>query len=59
MSNSKDDEVKKSGMILRTDVFYEPEYRELCLQQLNMYNDFISILEGKFEGWTEIWQKQG
>ena len=39
MSNSKDDEVKKSGMILRTDVFYEPEYRELCLQQLNMYNE--------------------
>ena len=39
MSNSKDDAVKKSGVILRTDVFYEPEYRELCLQQLNMYNE--------------------
>ena len=39
MSNSKDEAVKKSGIVLRTDVFYEPEYRELCLQQLNIYNE--------------------
>ena len=39
MSNSKDEDVKKSGVVLRTDVFYEPEYRELCLQQLNIFNE--------------------
>ena len=39
MSQSKEDSVKKSGTVLRADVFYEPEYRELCLQQLNIYNE--------------------
>ena len=25
------------GMVLRSDVFYEAEYRELCIQQLSLY----------------------
>ena len=37
MVSSKDKAVQESGMILRSDVFYEPEYRELCLQQLSLY----------------------
>ena len=37
MVSSKDKTVQESGMILRSDVFYEPEYRELCLQQLSLY----------------------
>ena len=36
---SKEGAVKQSGLILRSDVFYEQEYRELCLQQLNIYNE--------------------
>ena len=39
MSKSKEESVKKSGIVLRTDVFYEQEYRELCLEQLNIYNE--------------------
>ena len=39
MSTSKEGSVKQSGLILRSDVFYEQEYRELCLQQLNIYNE--------------------
>lgn len=39
MAQSKDESVKKSGIVLRTDVFYEQEYRELCLEQLNIYNE--------------------
>ena len=39
MSTSKEGAVKQSGLILRSDVFYEQEYRELCLQQLNIYNE--------------------
>ena len=37
MVSSKDDKVKQSGLVLRADVFYEAEYRELCLNQLNIY----------------------
>jgi timeless len=37
MVSSKDDKVRQSGMVLRSDVFYESEYRELCLQQLSLY----------------------
>ena len=39
MSQSKNESVRKSGIVLRTDVFYEQEYRELCLEQLNLYNE--------------------
>ena len=37
MSKSEDAKVRESAVILRADVFYEPEYRELCLQQLSLY----------------------
>ena len=37
MVSSKDEKVRQSGLILRSDVFYEPEYRELCIQQLSLY----------------------
>jgi hypothetical protein len=37
MSKSEDPKVRESAVILRADVFYEPEYRELCTQQLSLY----------------------
>ena len=37
MQNCKIEEIKKSAEVLCANVFYEPEYRELCLQLLNMY----------------------
>ena len=37
MVSSKDDKVRQSGMVLRADVFYEPEYREVCIQQLSLF----------------------
>ena len=37
MSKSEDPKVRESGVVLRADVFYEPEYRELCTQQLSLY----------------------
>jgi hypothetical protein len=37
MSKSEDPKVRESANILRADVFYEPEYRELCMQQLSLY----------------------
>jgi len=38
MEGSKDSTVKEAGKILMAGVFYEPEYRELCLQQLSTFN---------------------
>ena len=37
MVSSKDEAIRNSGMVLRSDVFYEAEYRELCIQQLSLY----------------------
>ncbi len=38
---------RESGRAMRAAVFYEPEYRELCLQQLSSFNpDRMSI--GKY-----------
>jgi hypothetical protein len=37
MNKSEDPKVRESALILRADVFYEPEYRELCTQQLSLY----------------------
>ena len=37
MTKSEDPKVRESALILRADVFYEPEYRELCMQQLSLY----------------------
>ena len=37
MGKSGDAKVRESAVILRADVFYEPEYRELCMQQLSLY----------------------
>jgi hypothetical protein len=37
MGKSDDAKVRESAVILRADVFYEPEYRELCTQQLSLY----------------------
>ena len=31
-------EIKEAGRVLKASVFYESEYRELCLQQLSSYN---------------------
>ena len=38
MENSSNPEVKEAGRVLKASVFYESEYRELCLQQLSSYN---------------------
>lgn len=38
MVSSKDEKIKDSGLVLRADVFYEPEYRELCLTQLGLFS---------------------
>ncbi len=38
MVSSKDEKIRESGMVLRADVFYEPEYRELCIQQLSLFS---------------------
>ena len=38
MTGSSDPSVKEAGKVLMTGVFYEPEYRELCLQQLSSFN---------------------
>ena len=37
MVSSKDEKIRTSGMVLRSDVFYEAEYREVCIQQLSLY----------------------
>merc|ERR1712018_846964 len=37
MVSSKEEAIRNSGMVLRSDVFYEAEYRELCIQQLSLY----------------------
>ena len=37
MVSSKDQAVQNSGLVLRADVFYESEYREVCIQQLSLY----------------------
>ena len=34
----QDDRVREAGRVIRAGVFYEPEYRELCLQQLSSFN---------------------
>merc|ERR1719367_1462133 len=39
MGQSQDASVRQSSLTLMSDVFYEPEYRELCLQQLSIYNE--------------------
>ena len=38
MSNSKDEDIKKSATVLKASVFFEPEYRELCLMLFNLYS---------------------
>ena len=38
MEGSANPDIKEAGRVLRSSVFYEPEYRELCLQQLSSYN---------------------
>jgi len=44
MSNSESASVRESAVVLRSDVFYESEYRELCLQQFGIYQpDKMSI----------------
>jgi len=44
MEGSKDADIKEAGRVLKASVFYESEYRELCLQQLSSYNpDRMSV----------------
>ena len=44
MEGSKDGDIKEAGRVLKASVFYESEYRELCLQQLSSYNpDRMSV----------------
>ena len=38
MEGSTNPDIKEAGRVLKSSVFYEPEYRELCLQQLSSYN---------------------
>lgn len=38
MEGHKEEGVREAGRVLRASVFYESEYRELCLQQLSTYN---------------------
>ena len=38
MEGSSNPDIKEAGRVLKASVFYEPEYRELCLQQLSSYN---------------------
>lgn len=33
----QDEKVRQSGLVLRAGAFYESEYRELCIQQLSLY----------------------
>ncbi len=37
MENSGDDSVRQSAKVIRANVFFEPEYRELTLALFNMY----------------------
>ena len=34
----KDEKVRDAGRVIRAGIFYEPEYRELCIQQLSSFN---------------------
>jgi len=44
MEGSSNSDIKDAGRVLKSSVFYEPEYRELCLQQLSIFNpDKMSI----------------
>ena len=50
MVSSKDEKIRTSGMVLRSDVFYEAEYREVCIQQLSLYQPgkmSLSFLKGQ------------
>ena len=38
MESSKDERIREAGHVIRSGVFYESEYRELCLQQLSTFN---------------------
>lgn len=38
MDKSKDESVKQSANVLKSKVFYVPEYREMCLMLLNNYD---------------------
>ena len=38
MEGSSNPDIKEAGRVLKASVFYESEYRELCLQQLSSYN---------------------
>ena len=38
MEASTSTEIREAGRVLKASVFYESEYRELCLQQLSSYN---------------------
>ena len=37
MENSHNTEIKKSAQVIKANVFYEPEYRELCLDLFTIY----------------------
>ena len=44
MEGSPNTDIKEAGRVLKSSVFYESEYRELCLQQLSIFNpDRMSI----------------
>ena len=38
MSNSQDEYIRNSAKVLKASVFFEPEYRELCLMLFNLYS---------------------
>jgi len=44
MEGSTNPDIKEAGRVLKASVFYESEYRELCLQQLSSFNpDRMSV----------------
>ena len=44
MEGSSNPDIKEAGRVLKASVFYESEYRELCLQQLSSFNpDKMSV----------------
>eukprot|EP00092_Neocalanus_flemingeri_P015916 GFUD01017233.1.p1 GENE.GFUD01017233.1~~GFUD01017233.1.p1 ORF type:complete len:1724 (+),score=585.73 GFUD01017233.1:81-5252(+) len=44
MEGSSNPDIKEAGRVLKSSVFYESEYRELCLQQLSSFNpDKMSV----------------
>ncbi len=37
MENSSNEAIKQSAKVIKAGVFFEPEYRELCLSLFNLY----------------------